>query len=246
MKIIKLNAIDSTNTFLKELAQNSVLEDYTVVQTDTQTSGRGQMNNTWHSEPCKNLTFSVFTHLKNLSVSHRPYLNFAASLAVYDVLQSLSVPALTIKWPNDILSGNHKICGILIETTFVKTRIKNVIIGIGLNVNQEQFPEHLINVSSLKNILKKEIDLDTTLNELTKSIQSKLNDLEQGKFKDIYYNYLKHLYKKNIPTAFKNEKTQLLFMGIIKGVSQEGNLRVQLEDDSVIEFGIKEISLAKV
>tara|TARA_B110000967_G_scaffold79179_1_gene81844 strand:+ start:349 stop:861 length:513 start_codon:yes stop_codon:yes gene_type:complete len=162
LRLIKINATNSTNSFLKELAQNSSLEEYTIAVANTQTSGRGQMNNSWISEPYKNLTFSIFTPLTKLQIKHQAYLNFAVSLAIYDTLLTYNVPKLSIKWPNDIMSAEKKICGILIETTFSHLQIKNTIIGIGLNVNQEKFPKKLFNASSLKNILKKEIDLEPT------------------------------------------------------------------------------------
>ena len=245
MKIIKLNAIDSTNSFLKELVQDSLVEDYTVVVAESQTSGRGQMNNSWHSKPFKNLTFSIFTKLQGLQTHHQPYLNFAVSNAIFEALNEMSVPDLKIKWPNDIMSGNLKICGVLIETTLSNQNIKNTIIGIGLNVNQEKFPNHLRNASSLKNILKKELDLDTIMNSLIEKIQYEISNLEALQLGTIHENYLKHLYKLETPAAFKDEESGLFFMGIIKGVSTEGNLLIQLEDDSVKEFGIKEVSLAK-
>ena len=86
MKIIKLNAIDSTSSFLKELAQNSALENYTIAVTKEQTKGRGQQSNTWISEPDKNLTMSVFIKDFDLSISNQKYFNFAISLAIFDVL----------------------------------------------------------------------------------------------------------------------------------------------------------------
>ena len=145
------------------MAQSSSLADYTIAVTKNQTAGRGQMSNSWHSEPGKNLTFSLFTTFKNIHIEHKPYLNFAVSLAIYEVLHELSVPNLAIKWPNDIMSGNKKLCGILVETTLANQRIKNTVIGIGLNVNQEIFPSQIPNASSLKNILGKESDLEGIL-----------------------------------------------------------------------------------
>lgn len=245
MKIIKLDAIDSTNSFLKELAQNSVLEDYTTVVTNNQTSGRGQMNNKWLSEPDKNLTFSVFTKLKNLHIENQAYLNFAVSIAIVKVLNLLSVPNLSIKWPNDIMSDSQKICGLLIETTFKKMQIKNTIIGIGLNVNQTNFPPQLHNASSLKNKCNQEFDLDSLLDKLLDEIKIQISRIENDELENIHKEYQLCLFKKNIPTAFKNEKSQLFFMGMIKGVSTNGKIQIQLEDDSIVEFDIKEISLAK-
>jgi BirA family biotin operon repressor/biotin-[acetyl-CoA-carboxylase] ligase len=246
LKIIKLDATDSTNSFLKELAQNSFLEDYTVITTNQQTSGRGQMNNSWESESFKNLTFSTFTRFKNLKIEDQSYLNFAISLAVYDVLFSMSVPDLFIKWPNDIMSGKNKICGILVETTFIHQRIKNTVIGIGLNVHQEKFSSNLKNVSSLKNILNKEFDLDELLKLIVLQIQKRVLEIESNQLQKIYEDYHNVLYKKGIPTAFVDTSDNIPFMGIIMNVSTSGNIQIQLEDDSIVEFGMKEIAFAKV
>ena len=71
MKLIKLNAIDSTSSFLKELAKNPIIENWTVVVADTQTSGRGQQTKNWVSEPNKNLTMSVFISDLNIKITHQ-------------------------------------------------------------------------------------------------------------------------------------------------------------------------------
>jgi BirA family biotin operon repressor/biotin-[acetyl-CoA-carboxylase] ligase len=113
-------------------------------------------------------------------------------------------------------------------------------------VNQENFPAHIPHANSLKNILGKELELEPIMITLIKKIQSNIRDIENEKFDAIYQGYLLHLYKKGIPTTFKNEISQHLFMGIIQGVSKSGHLLVQLEDDSIVEFDVKEISLAKV
>ena len=115
MKLIKLNAIDSTNSFLKELCRDYVLENFTVVVADEQTNGRGQQSKTWESEPFKNLTASIFATELHLDIIDVKYLNFTASLAVYDLLIDYNIPDISIKWPNDIMSGNKKLCGILID-----------------------------------------------------------------------------------------------------------------------------------
>lgn len=246
MKIIKLNATDSTNSFLKELALNSFLEDYTVVTTNNQTNGRGQMHTNWVSEPFKNLTFSVFTTLKNVQILHQPYLNFCVSLAVYYTLKEQNIRSLSIKWPNDIMAGDKKLCGILIETTLKKNTIKNTVIGIGLNVNQEHFSNHLKKVTSLKNITKKDFDIHILLKLIVSKIKEFIEMLENNKLESIYQNYLTVLYRKNIPTTFFNIKNQSYFMGVIKEVNKFGQIVIMLEDDSINEFGTKEVAIAKV
>ena len=241
MKIIKLNATDSTNSFLKELAQTSALENYTIVTTENQVAGRGQQQNSWHSKPSKNLTMSVFIVFENLFIKHQKYLNFAVSLAIYKTLLAYNIPNLSIKWPNDILSANKKLCGILIENAIKSVKIKSSIIGIGLNVNQETFPNHLPNAISIKNCIQKEIDVSILLEEIVIKLKEKIELLTTHQFDVLQQQYLDVLYKKNIPSMFKNARN-VLFMGIIKNISSDGKLQVELEDASIKEFGIKEIS----
>lgn len=227
------------------MARNTLLEDFTVVVTNSQTKGRGQVNNSWFSEPFKNLTFSIFKHFSDLEIQQKPYLNFAISLAVFKTLESLCIPNLKVKWPNDIMADNKKICGLLIETTFQKKHIKNAIIGVGLNVNQEVFPADLPHANSLKNILGKEFSLNDILESLTDNIQKQLQALQQEKLESIYQEYLTSLYRKNIPSVFINSNQQK-FMGVISSVSKEGKLIVKLEDESYTEFDTKEVILATI
>ena len=241
MKIIKLSAIDSTNSFLKDLAQNSTLQNYTAAVTNKQHKGRGQQEAKWITEPFKNLTFSVFIEFDKLKIIQKKYLNFAISIAIYEVLIEKNLPKVFIKWPNDILSANKKICGILIENTFIGERIKNSVIGIGLNVNQEKFPNFLKNATSIKLQTSKNYDLDDLLYIVLDKIKEKINLLENQQFQYLEEQYLNVLYKKNIPTMFKDTR-DVIFIGMISGISDDGKLQILLEDDSIKEFGIKEVS----
>lgn len=243
MKIIKLNAIDSTNSFLKELERKNDQENYTVVVADMQTKGRGQMHTKWVSKPYKNLTFSTLINLKKLKTSHGAYLNFAISLAIIDTLRTYDIPDVKIKWPNDILSGNQKICGVLIESTISKDRIINSIAGIGLNVNQKHY-DHELHATSMIHFLKKETHLNTLLQQTVENIKRYIQYIEGENFTKLKTLYLKNLYKIDIPTAFKDTH-QHIFMGIIKDVTDQGCLVLELEDESLKEFDLKEISLAR-
>ena len=243
MKIIKLNAIDSTSSFLKELAKKSPLDNYTTVITNKQTKGRGQQTNTWISEPHKNLTMSVLITDLNLKINKQKYLNFAVSLAIFDVLYTKEIKLLTIKWPNDIMSANKKICGILIENTTRNYNIQSSIIGIGLNVNQVDFPAFLKNASSLKLLTNKDYNIDNLLEELIHQLKKRITLLLNKEYDKLENDYLNVLYKKNSPTMFIDSKANL-FMGKIIGISASGNLQIEFEDKTIKEFGIKEISLA--
>ena len=129
MQIIKLDATDSTNTYLKKLMHSKKLEDFTIVAANQQLNGRGQMGTKWESEPGKNLTFSVLKNFKNYQIQEQFLLNIITSLAVYNTLKNLFIPDLRVKWPNDIMSGNFKICGILIENNLKNNGIQSSIIG---------------------------------------------------------------------------------------------------------------------
>jgi len=240
LKIIKLSAIDSTNSFLKEMATNSVVENFTVVVTDNQIKGRGQQGSVWESEVGKNLIFSVFVTFESLSVSDIKYLNYAVSLAIFEVLQQENIPRIAIKWPNDILSAKKKIGGILIENSLKGTKISSTVIGVGLNVNQTSFSSSLEKASSLKLSSNRTFDLEKLLIKMVASLKSKISLLNAKAFESIETSYLNVLYKKNIPTMFKDSNA-VLFMGIIRGISKDGKLQVELEDESFKEFGIKEI-----
>jgi len=241
LKIIKLDAIDSTNSFLKDLALHTSLENYYTVVTNNQTKGKGQQNTKWHSKPFKNATFSTFLNLNDLKVNQKKYLNFAVSLAIFDTLSHKNVPKLSIKWPNDIMSANKKICGILIENTFIGSKIKNSVVGIGLNVNQESFPDVLQHATSMKLQTNINYNLEELIHELLLNIKHRISALLSKKFTALEEEYIAVLYKKNIPTMFKDSRDKH-FMGKITGISVSGNLMIALEDETVKEFGLKEVS----
>lgn len=241
MKIIKLESINSTNTFLKELSKTTDVENFTIVVAKNQTQGRGQHESWWISEPDKNLMFSVFLNNLKLKIDAKKYLNYAVSLAIFETLNSKKIPNLSIKWPNDILSENKKLCGVLIENSITKSWIRNSIIGIGLNVNQEYFPETLTHVTSIKNILNKETDLDSLMVEICNKLKKFLQILDEKNYVLLEEDYLKALYKIHKPALFK-DMNGIFFMGIIRKIATSGNVVIELEDETFKEFGVKEIS----
>ncbi len=240
MKIVKLDAINSTNTFLKDLMRTSVVENYTVVVTENQTNGKGQFDNTWSSEKGKNITISILCKFSNLNAQHSFYLNCAISLAIYTVVHNYIKKKLKIKWPNDILSSHKKLCGILIENTVSKGKIVNAIIGIGLNINQESFPETLPNAASLKMLTGNTYDKEMILNDLISAIQFQMHLIETEKFALLKSNYEQVLYRNGIPAMFKNERYGN-FLGKILGITYQGKLVVELENETLEKFDLKEI-----
>ncbi len=217
------------------------LENFTVIVTDMQLKGKGQQDSVWLSEPYKNLTFSVLIYFSDLLLRNANFLNFAISAAIFDVLEKENIPNLKIKWPNDILSANQKICGVLLENNFKGVKIRSSVVGIGLNVNQTGFSKKLNKVSSLKLIANKEFNLDLLLHKLIKKIQENITLLNAKRFKLLENKYMNNLYKKNTATMFK-DSNNVVFMGIIVGVSHSGKLQIELENGMIKEYGIKEIA----
>ena len=241
MPLIKLNAIDSTNSYLRKLSIRKDIEDYTVVVTKNQTNGRGQMGASWHSETSKNLTFSVFKELSNIYLEHPFYISIVTSLALIKALQFVVITKLSIKWPNDILAEDKKICGILIENVIQQNQLKASIIGVGLNVNQTTFG-NLPRASSLKLITGMVYNLDEVLHAIIKNLEHYFEVLKAGNLKALKDEYETYLFRKNKPSTFRDAENNI-FTGYIKSVSDSGSLQVLLEDGIIKAFDLKEITL---
>lgn len=241
MHIIKLNAIDSTNSYLKELSTKQSVENFTVVVAENQTNGRGQRGANWDVENGKNLTFSVLIKDVLLSFEEVFNLNVVVAVSLFQAFSKLKIPNLAIKWANDILADKKKICGILIENQFKSNSEILSVIGIGINVNQENF-KNLPQASSLKNVSGQEWNKDEVLMIFLNQFQNNMNLYKyEGAtyFWDVYH---QNLFKKNTPIAFE-DNLSTKFMGIIRQVLPNGLIQIELEDDSLKLFDIKEIKM---
>lgn len=241
MYIIKLNAIDSTNTYLKDLSTVALPKDYTVVVAELQTKGKGQMGAKWKAESGKNLTVSVFKRLNSFSVSDQFYISMAVSLALIKALSVFKTPQLRIKWPNDILSADTKLCGILIENVIKNKNLQGSIIGIGLNINQKFF-DNLPQASSMSLLTGVIYDKDEVLSEVLKQLKIYLERLESKHQFEIKTEYESLLFRKNKPSTFTTSKNDS-FSGIIQGVTESGQLQIWTEDGIIKTFDLKDIKL---
>lgn len=241
MHLIKLNAIDSTNSYLRALYANEPLEDFTAVMANTQTQGRGQMGALWQSQKGKNLTFSVFKDLKGLNLDHTFFISIVTTLALIKALEQFYIERLSIKWPNDILSVDKKISGILIENVIKQDKITASFVGIGLNVNQTKF-ENLPQASSLKNITGGHFDLNELVVIIIENLKVYFTKLKKGNWESLKQEYESYLFRKNKPSTFKDTKG-LMFSGFIRGVSHSGKLQVIIEDEIIKSYDLKEITL---
>ena len=242
MKILKLSATDSTNSYLRNLLRKSDVENWTVVTAEYQTKGKGQFSNKWISEEGKNLTFSILVKFEKLSTDYQFYLNYSVSIAIYNVLKYYISERITVKWPNDILSANKKICGILIKCVLKNTHVNHAIIGVGLNVNQTEFPSEF-SATSIKNIIGHDVDRDELLQKILLEMQYQFILINRQRFDEIKQQYESILYRKGTPSMFVDVENNK-FLGKITGISLKGKLQVELDDESVKEFDLKEIRFA--
>lgn len=241
MRIIKLDAIDSTNSYLRQLSAKEPIADYTVVVASYQTHGRGQMGTQWTSQESKNLMISVFKDTSFIKIEHNFYISMVVSLSIFKALDLLQIKKLKIKWPNDILAGNKKIAGILIENVIKQNQLQASIIGVGMNVNQTEFNE-LPNASSLRLITGKVFDLDEILHRIIKQLKVYFKLLKEGRIELLKSEYEEYLFRNNKPSSFLNAEGHM-FTGIINGISDFGNLKVKMEDHIIKEFDLKDITL---
>ena len=240
MKLIKLDAIDSTNEFLKGLSNKQEVQNFTVVTAENQLKGKGQMGAKWNSESGKNLIMSVLVNdflFDNETVFN---LNIVVSLAVIRTLKKYNIPELSVKWPNDILSANKKIGGILIENSIKGSGAIISIVGLGLNVNQLQF-ENLPRASSLAVICSTFFDKEEILVAIVNELEQMITHYD-ATATGLWEEYVNGLFKMGVPMAFSDEN-EINFMGIIKGVSSMGKLQILLEDDSICEYNLKEVQM---
>lgn len=240
MDIVKLDAISSTNLIMKEYIRDKKAKHRTVISAEYQTEGRGQMHTHWESERSKNLLFSIFLVFDDYLVTDQFYLTCAVSLGIYDMLSAYKIGQLKVKWPNDIMAGDQKIAGILIENTLIQDHIKNAIIGIGLNVNQEEFPEHVPNAVSMKNILDKEFDRDIILKKLIDSISYYLEKLKAREYRYLKHTYEEVMYKKGETIRFEDQQNKI-FQARILGVSKQGKLLLEEEEIYLKLYDFKEV-----
>lgn len=237
--IVTLKKVNSTNTYLKDaLSKSAPFPEGTVIMAEEQFSGRGQTNKLWESESGKNLTFSILLNPVFLPIDKQFELNEAICLALNDVLTTYIGDSVKIKWPNDSYAGNKKIAGLLIENIIQGNQIKHAIVGIGLNVNQTNFPTLLQNATSLKKILQNDYDLPSLLNEICSAIEARYLQLRANRKEFIHQAYLDKLYLIGKWSPFKIDGE--IQNGKIYGVTKEGYLMVEFIQ-GCRQFALKEI-----
>ena len=226
------NCASTQDELIDFLNQHYLSEDFLAVYTFNQTKGRGQYGNSWENLPEENLAYSFALKTKNINVSDTCF-NFYTAILVRDFIANLTKTEVKIKWPNDLILKNKKICGMLFEKN------KNYfVVGIGINILQENFK----NLPKAGSVLS-QTGLSFELKAFTESLHQYL--FEHLVQKEIPNNILElyhlHLYRKNEVSVF--EKNEVRQNGIIKNVDENGYIWIDLEIEGLQKFFHKEIEL---
>ncbi len=240
---IKYKIIDSTNDEAQRQIQNGVAPkgDF-VIRADFQTDGRGQRGNSWHSTNAQNLMFSYVFYPEKLEVQHQFMLSQAVATAVAQYIKQKGVDNVSIKWPNDIYIGMKKICGMLIENTVSGHYIKYSIIGVGVNINQDTFPDNLPNPTSLNLTTGKTYDLDHEFNILIDLIRQNLYSISRQNASSLTQQYKSLMLGLDRTLIYRSGGK--VFKGIIRDIDRHGYVTIEDADSSIIQsYAFNEVNL---
>lgn len=255
------DTLDSTNDEARRRMND--IDNLSVLSAENQTAGRGQRGNTWKSSAGENLMFSVVLKFREQSL--QAYDQFAvseiAALSVVDFLSEYGIVA-QIKWPNDIYAGTRKICGILVENAVRGEWLASSIVGIGLNVNQRNFDVSLPNPTSMAQCTSTSYDTHELLErfmDIFSGYCSRFLHINGGLAK-LSRLYLAQLWRLGQPSRFLDYTTlpaghldgpvgiitsqtpqPAEFTGTIRGISDIGQLIIELPDSTTRTFSFKEI-----
>lgn len=220
----ELTETESTNIYAMDRLQANLAAHGAAFFAHHQTSGKGQRGNTWQSEPGSQIALSVVVDTSFLSLSNPFPLSVAAALAAHDMYAHYAGDETRIKWPNDIYWRDRKAGGILIENQVRGAVWPKSVIGIGMNINQRQFPPSIGTAVSLKQITGKNYLPVTLAQELCASLERRYNELQAGGFTKMLTEYNEQLYRKGKATRLKKGSTS--FHCVVEEVNANGELLV--------------------
>ena len=241
--LIVLAETPSTNDYLKDYLSNTTPRpEGTAIMTRNQTQGKGQRGTTWLSAPGENLTISFVLYPTQLHPLSAFNLNMLVSLGIYTWASSL-MAHVKIKWPNDIYVNNKKVGGVLIENQLRQGQIKSSIIGIGINLNQVDFPVELLDkATSLRHETGQFYPIEETGLDLLESILNTYASINVNNNALLLNSYNDLLFQKDQKAIYLIEDTE--YEGIIQGVNPQGKLLVQIAGETQA-FDLKEIKFLR-
>ena len=221
-KLIILESVDSTNNYAMAMVQNGTANSGDAVFAWEQRAGRGRRGRPWKSRKGENVLFTLVIQAQWLRVQRQFQLSMAVALACHDLFSGHTKENIKIKWPNDIFINDRKAGGILIENVIRGNLWQWAVIGIGLNINQENFETDAVKAISLKQVTGQHYDVIVLVRELHEIVLKRLRDLRSGKSGKLLSEYNQNLFSRN--TTVKLKKGNILFETEIRSVSASGDL----------------------
>ena len=220
---IELESVDSTNNYAMAKAVSGALSHGTLVFAHDQWAGKGQRGRRWASQPGENIVLSAVLEPVALASTAGFALSVTVALACHDLFSQYAGPEPTsIKWPNDLYWNDRKAGGILIENHFKGDRWLYAIAGIGININQVEFPPTARNPVSLRQITGKTFDSLQLARELGAFLDKRYDELEKGEGAGQLQQYNERLYGRGREVRLKKESA--VFRTVVEGVSAQGEL----------------------
>ncbi len=227
--------VASTNlALLEDLGTGAPPPHGAVYTTHSQSAGRGQGHNRWHSSPGANLTLSVLLRPDRLTVDHLLPLTQFVALAVASTVQTyLPEGEVAVKWPNDVYVGRQKIAGILLQNGLRGTQLQWTVAGIGLNVNERDFPEPLArSATSLSQYLGKPLSLAAVQTTLFDALSARYELLATRRHSELHQAYQERLHRRGEWVTFEVIATGEQLRARVEGVEADGRLLLQTETTS--------------
>lgn len=240
MKRIHLETVCSTNDEIKRLMGQGALPDLSCLTANNQTAARGQRGNSWASDAGKNIALSMYKQFQGLQISNQFMISMAVSLALEEVFSSF-LNDVSIKWPNDIMVRGKKIAGVLTETGVIGNNISWAIIGIGVNVQQDNF-KGLPHASSFLLEGMASLQPETLLSKILPVLEKYVVQVEQITYAQMRSQYEPKLFGFKTQKEFK-EPGEQAFLASVEGIDQNGALRLKKVKGELSSYQLKEVSM---
>lgn len=235
MRVIRLDTVDSTNTYLHAYLGD---EDVVVVTARHQTAGRGQGGNRWEDAEGQNLLFSIQIRPVEVAIDHQFVLAMAEALALKRALDAYA-DGMELKWPNDIYHRDRKLSGTLIETAVSGGRLKRMIMGTGINVNQRCFTSDAPNPVSLSQITGSDESIDHLLERILQAFDDYYRRVLEGDYAGISREYHEALYRRKGFYRYRDADGE--FDAELVGVAYDGRLSLRDSEGRQRSYAFKEV-----
>ncbi|MBQ2808765.1 MAG: biotin--[Bacteroidaceae bacterium] len=241
-----LDVVDSTNRYVRDEAvglwRERCGEDFVAVTARQQTAGRGQRGNVWQSQSGCNLLMSILVRPGNsLETKEQFLLSQAVAVSLHDAMKCYGIDT-KFKWPNDIYVGSGKLAGILVEVDYSGAFVEQAIIGIGLNVNQTEFPPMDRVPVSMKMLLGRDISVEDVLRDVLCNFSHYYSEMRWGCKSAIAADYKALLLGLGEQRKFVNSNGNA-FEAVMEGVEPTGHLLLRHSCGTLSRYAFKEVEM---